>query len=367
VRLETNGDHLALVSRVSGTDLDATNVRLRVDAPEMAAQVDASATPFLPVMTLLAARLGTDLVIDAPVDELALENALRAAAVLHDFWGWRPPRINPAQTTSAVPRANGTALWFSRGVDSMDTLLRARAGELVECGSTVQLTHLLGLDWIDPPFAVSSMPEVWSDTVEAAASLPLPLLRFTTDIRRILDAVVSWDDSHGAVFGGLSLLLGPVFGAVIISATDRADALLPYGSHPSLDPLWSTSGTRVVHAGSERGRCDKVARVARDDWVLARLKVCWEADTARNCGRCSKCLATMTALHIAGALDRCGRFDGELSPDAVLQIARGPNPLPRHRTTVADLLEHLPDDAGDLRAAWTEYQQRLTQQYEATR
>jgi hypothetical protein len=365
MRLEVDPGRIALVGRLSAPHLDATEVRFRVYARGLAGRVDASATPLLPIAMLLAARLGTDLVVDAPVDELALGNADRIGALYHDWWGWRPPRISAATVMPPTPRSSGTGLWFSRGVDSTDTLVRSLAGELVEDGHTVDITHLLGLDWIDAPFAVSSTPEVWSDTEEAAAALGLPLLRFTTDVRRVLDPVIGWDHSYGAVFAGLGLLVAPVIGTVLLSASGLGPDPRPHGSHPALDPLWSTSRARIVHAGADRGRAEKVARIGADDWALARLKVCWEADSARNCGRCGKCLATMTALEIAGALERCDRFDGELSAHAVLRVARAQKPLSTHPSTIADLLRNLPGDAVELRAAWGEYQERLARQLEA--
>lgn len=367
VRLEVDGERIALVARVSAPQLEATDVCLRVYAPELAARVDASATPLLPVCTMLAARLGTDLVIDAPVDAGALENAHRATAILEDWWGWPRPSISPASRMPAIPPAPGAGLWFSRGVDSTDTLLRARDGEVVEDGRRIELTHLLGLDWIDPPYAVSSMPEIWAGTEEAAASIGLPLLRFATDVRRVLEPFVPWDRSYVAVLAGLGILLGPVLGSVLITAgASEGEAAPPYGSHALLDPLWSTSGTRIVHASRTRGRCEKVARLARDPWALARLKVCWEVDTPRNCGRCAKCLSTMTALHLAKALDRCDRFDGELTPAAVLALVQEPSPLDNLRSSVADLLRNLPDEDVELRAAWEVYRERLMRELAAS-
>ena len=360
IRLEVDADRIALVARVTAPGVEETDVRLRVYAPELMAGVDASATPFLPVMTFLAGRLGTDLAIEAPVDGVALDNATRAAATLADWWGWRRPAMAAATTMPSRARSVGTGLWFSRGVDSMYTLHRALAGELVEDDRPVELTHLLGLDWIDLPHAGSSMPVVWSETVAAAASLGVPLIRFSTDVRKVVDPFVRWQHYYGAVFSGLGLLMGSLLGTVLLSSSELGPDPRPYGGHPALDPLWSASTTGVVAVGSERRRCDKVATIASDDWALTRLKTCWEADTARNCGRCVKCLATMTALHIVGALDRCDRFDAELSPGAVRRAAR--LVIPDTRAVVADVLAHLSDDDLELRDAWLEYQERMTEQ-----
>jgi polysaccharide pyruvyl transferase WcaK-like protein len=358
VRLEIDAHRLALVGRISGSQLDDTDVRFRVYAPDLGARIDASATPLLPIATTIAARLGTDLVIDAPVDARALENAHRASSILEEWWEWRRPLILPATTTLPVDPAAGVGLWFSRGVDSTHTLLRALAGELVVDGRAAQVTHLLGLDWIDPPFVVLSTPDVWSETEQAAASIDMPLLRFTTDVRRVLDPIMSWEQSHGAVFAGLGLLVGPRLGTVLISGCAAANAL-PFGSHPALDPLWSTSGTSVVNIGADYRRSAKVARIARDPWAMRRLKVCWKADTARNCGRCSKCLVTATMLHAVGALGNTDRFDCALSADAVHSLAMSPEPLPTLPGSVDEILGILGPRDVELRSAWEAVRDRL--------
>jgi polysaccharide pyruvyl transferase WcaK-like protein len=360
VRLEIDSNRIALVGTVAAPGLDPTDIRFRVYAPRMTAHIDASATPMLPVVTMLAARLGTDLVVDAPVDECALDNARRAAAVLEAWWGWRQPRISGMTPMPAVAPAPGVGLWFSRGVDSTDTLLRALAGEPVVDGRPVQLTHLLGLDWIDPPYAVLSAVDVWSDTEDAAGSIGLPLVRFTTDVRRVLEPFLPWEQTHGAVFAGLGLLVGPALGTVLLSGCAAASAA-PFGSHPVLDPLWSSSGTTIEHVGDDVTRATKVARIAGDPGAMRRLKVCWKADTLRNCGRCSKCLITLTMLRVIGegAGAESPPFDAPLSAESVRALARSPGRLTTLPATVDDILRLLPAEELELRAAWEEVRARL--------
>jgi polysaccharide pyruvyl transferase WcaK-like protein len=356
VRLEVDATRLALVGRVSGPGIDATEMRFRVYAPDLAARIDASATPMLPIVTMIAARLGSDLVVDAPVDEVAFENAQRATALFDEWWGWRRPRFMASTTTRPVAPASGVGLWFSRGVDSTFTLLSALAGELVFDDRRLTLTHLLGLDWIDPPNAVLSTPDVWADTTAAAASVELPLLRFTTDVRRLIDPMMSWEQSHGAVLASLALLVGPTLGRVFISGSANP---LPFGSHPELDPLRSSSGTRVHHFGDTYARSQKVARIACEPWAMRWLKICWKADSSRNCGRCEKCLVTMTMLHAVGALAGAERFDGRLSPEAVRSLTASPGRLTTVPERVDDILRLLPDEDAELRAAWGEVRERL--------
>jgi hypothetical protein len=85
------------------------------------------------------------------------------------------------------------------------------------------------------------------------------------------------------------------------------------GTHPDLDPLYSSAALAVTHDGADERRIDKVARVARWDAALDALRVCYDlgalASTDRlNCGRCHKCVLTMLELVAAGALADCPGF-----------------------------------------------------------
>jgi hypothetical protein len=92
---------------------------------------------------------------------------------------------------------------------------------------------------------------------------------------------------------------------------------------------------------------------------MSRLKVCWKADSARNCGRCSKCLITMTMLHALGALERAERFDSALTVESVRALAASPDRLTTLPTTVDDILRVLGPEDTELRSAWEAVGDRL--------
>ena len=361
VRLEAGPDQLALVARMQTRDREPAEVRFRVHDLALSDRIDASATPFLPIALLLAASNGTDLIVDAPIDASVLDNVEAISKLYHDWWGWRPPDVDAIGVERTRPRAPGVGLWFSRGVDSTDTLVRSLAGQLVEDGASFTVTHLLGLDWIDPPYRSASAPAIWAETADVATDVGLPLVRVTTNVRDVLESFVPWRYSHGPVFAALSLAIGPLLGTVLISASAIGEAPGPLGSHPQLDPLFSTDGTRIVHAGRVP-RSEKIRRLVATDWALDVLKVCWEVDSTRNCGHCAKCLATMTVLQRAGALDRCDRFDAMLSADAVRAVARTAEPLTIGPHTTADAVAVACEMDADLHAAWRELERRLEQE-----
>ena len=121
--------------------------------------------------------------------------------------------------------------------------------------------------------------------------------------------------SHGAFLASIGHLLSSFFRRIYIPATHTyANAAIHLlGSHPALDPLWSTEALEFIHDGCEATRIDKAALIAKSDVALNFLRVCFQGpNRPYNCGRCEKCIRTMINLHIAGALDRCTTFENQL-------------------------------------------------------
>jgi hypothetical protein len=54
--------------------------------------------------------------------------------------------------------------------------------------------------------------------------------------------------------------------------------------------------------------------------ALENLTVCWRSKLAHNCGVCEKCLRTMIALALAGALGQCTTLPGSLDLDLVRHV-----------------------------------------------
>jgi hypothetical protein len=134
---------------------------------------------------------------------------------------------------------------------------------------------------------------------------------------------LEWVWHYGSVLGALALFLGPRFRRVYIASLSEHN-LPNYGSHPQLDPQWSTETVEIVHDGFDVRRVDKVGVVARSDVALDTLQVCLDPNRrAHNCGRCEKCIRTMVSLHLAGALDRCRTFPEPLDFNRVAEVRMG--------------------------------------------
>lgn len=114
---------------------------------------------------------------------------------------------------------------------------------------------------------------------------------------------------HGAFLAGLAHFLSGQLRKVKISATFDAANLEPWGSHPLLDPFYSSAHMAIDHHGLEMSRLAKTAIVAEWPVALDHVNVCVSPNSVgENCGRCEKCLRTMLALLALGKLNATAAF-----------------------------------------------------------
>jgi hypothetical protein len=236
-----------------------------------------------------------------PMDPIGLQGASRAQALLNAWYPHlHPVAIDAAEAVSGSP-APGVGCFFSGGVDSFYSVL-ARNEEI---------THLIFVHGFDIPFGDDRLASKALIAARAAArELGKPLISVRTDIRRVSDPWSGWGEHyHGAALATVGLLLADHVGRVIIPSTYSSDDVSPWGSHPQLDPLWSTSRVTLEHDVSELRRTDKIAAIASNPIAMRYLRVCWQGEDGEyNCGHCSKCIRTMASLLANDALEACATF-----------------------------------------------------------
>ncbi len=207
------------------------------------------------------------------------------------------------------PSARGVGCFFSGGVDSFYTLLKHKE----------EITKLIFVHGFD--IRLDDIPlraKVSQVLREVAFEFRKPLIEVETNVRAFSDRYVGWEEYHGSALASVALLLSPHFRKVYIAATTSYLTLFPWGSHPLLDPLWSTDDMEIVHDGCEAIRIEKVAHISSCDIALKSLRPCWlNPGGAYNCGQCVKCIRTMTALRAVGVLNRCTTFAHTLDLKAV--------------------------------------------------
>lgn len=204
--------------------------------------------------------------------------------------GLRPVevRARTATATPAGPRPLGAL--FSAGLDSMFAALRWR-------DELAGLVYVHGLTaW--PPSGLAR-DEAADHARRAAAALGLPLAEVATDVRRRVQRDVARRFSLGAVLVCVAHALVPSFGRLVIPF-GRFPADRAYGTGPRFEPLWSSERMEITGYGSHAPRVAKAAALAEHGDLLPFLQVCPKPGASRNCGRCTKCVATALSLQIAG-------------------------------------------------------------------
>jgi hypothetical protein len=256
---------------------------------------------------LTCMRAGCNLVINRGVSRRLLE----AIDTISDIYRSWEPSLHRIEIVSAEPvineksREDRIGLFFSGGVDSFYSLLKHQ-------DEITDLIFIHGFDNIlDEKKALRERFTKSLNEIGKCFSKRIIIIR--TNLRSFMDPYFDWARlSHGAALAGIGHLLFPYFKKIYIASTSTYRNIIPRGSHPLLDPLWSTESLQFIHDGCEATRIDKVTLISKYDIALQNLLVCWRHyDGAYNCGRCEKCLRTMVNLHIAGAMDRCKAFDAE--------------------------------------------------------
>jgi hypothetical protein len=288
------------VSASFRTDLEAHDVYWALPGnPDGNVEDAVLATAILPAM---AAE--EPLTIERPVSGRLLSN-LATIQDVFETWsrdkelnrGWTKVfrRVSvdaTARPSSTSTPARGVAAFFTGGVDSFYTAMKRRD----------ELTALVYVHGFDVALEdVETREQVVSGVRAAASELALPLVEVETDVRAFSERSVKWLDYHGAALAGVALLLAPWFGRMYVSATTTYASLSPLGSHPLIDPLWSTENLELMHDGCEATRLEKLDALAHCEAARRWLRVCpknWGA--TYNCGRCTKCLRTMVAARLLG-------------------------------------------------------------------
>ncbi len=116
---------------------------------------------------------------------------------------------------------------------------------------------------------------------------------------------------HGAALAAVAHAVASGFNLVYVASTYDIPNLAPWGSHPLLDPQYSSYDLRIEHDGIAFSRLEKTRLIANWDVALQNIRVCTKSEegtSSLNCGKCEKCIRTMTALLSIGALDRSNAF-----------------------------------------------------------
>jgi 7-cyano-7-deazaguanine synthase in queuosine biosynthesis len=245
-----------------------------------------------------------------------LASNLAAIRDIYAAWmdGHAAPLAFELSYDASAPASGGVSLFFSGGVDSFYSLIKHRD----------EVDNLVLVHGFDIPLAESKVFAQAEEQARQAAHLfGKRLIAVRTNLHWEESSLYTdqpripcgWGMYHGAALAAVAHALAPNHRKIYIASSYSYTDLHPWGSHPLLDPLWSTEALQIVHDGGDT-RIDKLRVLVEYPEVLARLRVCWENLGNYNCGLCEKCVRTMLALRALG-VDRCAAFPETLTPELV--------------------------------------------------
>jgi len=278
------------------TDVDGAPVRFEAQGADLSMRPESVLTYFGP-QALVA---GVDMVSPAAVNSRWQRGFTTAVARLAPWVDGDEslPAVRAASDAvgpSGTPAAKGrVGMCFTAGVDSFWTLLRGGY-------DPTDLVYVWGYDVsLDDARRFEDISTSLR-AVAAAGGQRLVLVR--TDARaHPHNRHLLWGFHHGAALAAVGILLSEELDCLVIPPSYPDGGLIPWGSRPDLDPLWSIPGAiDIIHASTPQTRYARIIDIADEPLVHRHLRVCWEyLVPGANCGRCEKCVRTMIDLEYLG-------------------------------------------------------------------
>jgi len=274
------------------------------------------AIPMVSVIAPIAWAVGADVSV-LELDSTYLSSLAKVRDVYRSFhpnFSFSGDIRAEKAVTHIFGKKKSAGMLFSGGVDSLTSYLRHKK-------ERPDLISIWGVPDI-PPFEEKFWGRMWSDISTLAKRDGLEAFQIKTDAFRNTNHELLRSDFGsnwwGGVTGGLFLLgmCAPVTATrgtetIIIASSYTEDFKEGSGFHPWIDHNLSWADVAVVHDGYELSRQQKLKYLSQGENLryLAQLRVCWDSALKTNCGKCEKCLRTITGLVVEGVdPDNCN-FD----------------------------------------------------------
>lgn len=263
--------------------------------------------------------------IDTPICPFLKEGLTVAMHILAHWTGgqYRPIAIETATRLQSEARTNRkTGLVISGGMDSLAALRRnhlnycaTHPAYVTECfflhGFDIGGVIARGLKYHVYDRALNSLLQITQDA-------GVTLIPVYTNMRHLCDERNFWLNSFfGAVLAAMGHTFARRINLLYIASSYSIPHLHPCGSHPLLDPEYSSHELRMRHRDYELERLEKIRIVSTWKVAFQNFRVCLANVPERlNCGKCEKCVRTMTELIALGLLHQTTAFgQDDLRPE----------------------------------------------------
>ncbi len=329
IRLEREPGLVRAAARIEWEDCgrDPSTLAFEADAGR-GDDLEPAPEAFLTACALPAMRAGERrIAIEASVSARLAAGVARAVEIVGSWYGGsrRAVAIEPARRREeARRRTERTAMFFTGGADSRHMLQASRRGDLPAVSHPIE-------------GALSTFGHLCPSTPETLAwnARVVPVLARAAEAQGLEFAAVRsnvWDlapsvkflaeESLGSALAASAHLFPGRWTRMLIASGHEEDHQPLRGTHPELDPLFSTEAVEITHVPSPRGRLERLRVGATAPGGLDDLVVClaFPGPPALNCGECEKCVRTMAELVALGLLERARWFPRALSAGMIRGI-----------------------------------------------
>ena len=321
------GDKTRISAKVTWEECEQPEKEIFIETPgEFGSSLRLNPAAFL-VGTIIPAMHFKEkrIALDAEICPGLLEGLENVMALMGNWTKgeWRPLAIECSNSPHPAEESpnRGAGMVFSGGVDSVAALRLNRLrydkdhpGYIKKCffihGFDIGGVKARGMKYDVFERALKAMKNITDD---ARADL-IPVY---TNIRHLCDDRDLWlDRFFGAVLAAVAHGFSSLIDYFYIASSYDINHLVPCGSHPLLDPEYSSFNLKIRHRDFAWSRIDKIALISEWDTGLNNLRVCLANVKDRlNCGKCEKCVRTMTGLVAVDALQKSKAFiENEVTP-----------------------------------------------------
>lgn len=348
LRLEEDGGNTRLAAAVIWEDCDRPVQEIYFETEKNFADgLSCNPHPFVVAAIVPAFWLGEARILIEGEICPELRDGLTTVMSLFKYWyvmNRSLVRIE-AKTSSDIPSprtSERSALFFTGGIDSFAALrlnrLNFRPGHAgyIKDGIIVYGLEVENRD---------SFTHVINSLSQVADNADMKLMPVFTNIRYLHDDWVFWYDAFmGAALCAVAHAFNKRLTAVSIASDYDIPNLRPHGSHPLIEPNFSSCDLKIKYDGITVSRLEKTRLISDWDIALQNIRVCNKSALYRsdllNCGECEKCIRTMLALLVLGVLDQTRSFgQTDVTEEQILSTYLNDKVFPFYEELIPILIE----------------------------
>lgn len=269
------------------------------------------------------------IILDEPICAKLYSGLVSNMKLLRHWYGPQTQPITQIEATIHSPaqraiHSKRAGFFFSSGVDSLTNLRLNRLNlSLDHPASFKDALVVYGMN-IESDNRIETFDQRLELMSEVASDARINLIPVYTNIRYLdEDSQFFQQQFHSAILAASAHAFAKRLTDVSISSSFEISNLFPWGSHPLLEPNYSSHDLCITHDGNELTRLDKIRIIADWNVGLQNINICYSNWPGKNCCRCDKCCRAMLSLLALGALERCGAFDAnDVSENLVISALR---------------------------------------------